>query len=170
MVPVVVNKQNRSIRNGQFTVQLKTPSDTREGLQCALHALVIDLQFTRYCNRSQCIEHVVTAREIQHHSQRLMFILVDVKMHLHPILTEIHGTDVGVFRLDTIGPHLAGNLGKYITHIGVIQAQHGQPVEWQVVQKLHESLAQALEITFIGRQMIGVDIGYNRQHRLQIQE
>ena len=39
---------------------------------------------------------------------------------------------------------------KHITYVGIIQAQHSQSVEWQVMQKLYESLAQALKITFLG--------------------
>ena len=93
----------------------------------------------------------MAAREIQYDSQRFMILLVNFKMHFYPILAEVYRTDVGIFRLNTVTTYLAGNGGKHSAYIWIVQAQHCQPVERQVMQKLHEGLAQALKIPLVGR-------------------
>jgi hypothetical protein len=52
----------------------------------------------------------------------------------------------------------------------VVAAHHGQSVERQVVHEIHERLFQTLHVVVIGAQVIGIDVGHHRDHRLQVQE
>ncbi|MNE91885.1 hypothetical protein D3C80_1895550 [compost metagenome] len=38
------------------------------------------------------------------------------------------------------------------------------------MQELDEGFLQLVEVTFVGRHVVGVDVGDNRDHRLQVQE
>ncbi len=60
--------------------------------------------------------------------------------------------------------------GIRAAHLVVVQTQHRQAVERQVVQEFQERRPQAVEIAAVGAQVVGVDVGYHRHHRLQIQK
>jgi hypothetical protein len=52
----------------------------------------------------------------------------------------------------------------------VIGAQHRQAVERQIVQKFEEAAFELGEVAAVGAQMIVVDVGHDRDHRLQMHE
>ncbi len=52
----------------------------------------------------------------------------------------------------------------------IVGAQHGESVERQVVQEVDEALLQPPEIAVMRGQVIVVDVGDDRDHRLQVQE
>ena len=55
-------------------------------------------------------------------------------------------------------------------HARIVQADHRQAVERQVVQELDEAVLQAFEIAAVGAEVIVVDVGDDGDHRLQVQE
>ncbi len=64
----------------------------------------------------------------------------------------------------------AGRLAAAARDDRVIAAQHREPVERQVVQELDEALLQLLEIPAMRDEVVVVDIGDDRDDRLQVQE
>ena len=57
-----------------------------------------------------------------------------------------------------------------LTHVLVIDAQDGAPVERQAPQKVDERLTQAGEVVAVGFHVVRVDVGHSRHHGRQIQE
>ena len=62
------------------------------------------------------------------------------------------------------------HLADDTAHVLVVMAQHRQSVERQVVQELDEALLEQLEIAAVGAQVIVVDVGDDRDERLQMRE
>ena len=52
----------------------------------------------------------------------------------------------------------------------IIQTQHGHTEKREVMEKLQKGSLQLVETALVGIQMIPVDIGDQRNHRLQLQE
>ena len=82
---------------------------------------------------------------------------------------DIHCADVSIVRL-TVGHDLTIDLRENFTHYRIINAEHSQPVERQVVQKFDEGALQLVEVALIGRHVVSIDIRNNGNHRLQVQE
>ena len=83
--------------------------------------------------------------------------------------TDVHGAHVGA-GLDAVGEHRAAELLDDAAHVLIIQAQHRQPVERQVVQEIHEALLQQPEVPAVGAQVIVVDVGDDGDEGLQVRE
>ena len=55
-------------------------------------------------------------------------------------------------------------------HVIVVAAHDGEAVERQVVQEVHEALLEPLEVTVVRDEVIVVDVGDDRDERLQVRE
>ena len=60
--------------------------------------------------------------------------------------------------------------GRMLAHVLIVGTEHRQPVERQVMQELDEALLQTREIAVMRDQVIVVDVGDDRDQRLQVQE
>ncbi len=82
---------------------------------------------------------------------------------------DVCGTEVSVLRgaIRQHGPRHRVENGAYVR---VVDAQHRNAVEREPMDELHERLRQLGKIAAIGSQVVAVDIGHDRHHRLQMQE
>ena len=65
---------------------------------------------------------------------------------------------------------LPGATGEFSGTLTAPQIQGFVSCQWQVVQEFDEGVAQPPEVATVGGQMIGIDVGDDRDHGLQIQE
>ena len=92
-----------------------------------------------------------------------------IKLRLQAIAPQIHRAHIRPCR-KTIGHDRSAHARHHARKRRIIEAQNGQSVERQVVQKFHETRFQTLEITVVGAQVIIVDIGDDGDQRLQVRE
>ena len=64
-----------------------------------------------------------------------------------------------------IAEHRLGQKGQDLSHIGVIDTQHGRPIEGQPVGELDKGLLQAREVMPVGIHVVCIDIGDHGDHR-----
>ncbi len=91
------------------------------------------------------------------------------EMGAHAFLANVHGAHVGRFA-EAVGHGRTGDLRENLADHRIVAANHGESVERQVVEEFDEGLLQLVEVAFVGRHVVGVDIGDHRDHRLQVQE
>ena len=82
---------------------------------------------------------------------------------------ERHGADVGILA-EAVAHGRASDLRQDLAHDLVVAAEHGEAVEREVVQELDEALLQFLEVAAVRAEVVVVDVGDDRDHRLQVQE
>ncbi len=73
-------------------------------------------------------------------------------------------------RPGTIGSHRPRDHRGQRPNLVIIDTKHRQPIERQMVQELHESTSQAIEIVAVSAHVVSVDIGHDRDHGLEIEE
>ena len=91
---------------------------------------------------------------------------------------ETHAPGIGCHRgrthlrtfAQSISHHGFGELRHDRAHIGVVGAQHGHAIERQALDKIDKGLLQLVQRVVVGLHVVGVDIGDDRQHRLQMKE
>ena len=90
-------------------------------------------------------------------------------MHLQPDLAHVHRA---YFRRlgKTVGAHRAANVAEDGLHAFVINAQHRQPVKRQIVQEADKALLQVVKAAAVVFEVVGVNVGDDRHHRLQMEE
>ncbi len=86
-----------------------------------------------------------------------------------PSRSSADGAQVSVLA-EAVAHGRAADLRQDLAHHLVVAAQHGEPVERQVVQELDEALLQLLEVAAVRAEVVVVDVGDDRDHRLQVQE
>ena len=76
---------------------------------------------------------------------------------------------IGLF-VKTVSGDRLGNHRDDLAHVLIIDAQHRATVEWQSLREFDEGLFQLRKIVAIGFHVVGIDIGDDLDHRIQIQE
>ena len=79
------------------------------------------------------------------------------------------GANIGLV-VQAIRQHCTPDITDDFIHTRVVSAHDSQTVERQVMQKLDEPGPQAFDVTVVGRHVVGIDIGHDCQHRLQVYE
>src|SRR5665213_394730 len=77
------------------------------------------------------------------------------------VAAQIDGTHVRTLG-ESISHGRASDSGQDAVHVLVVEAQHRQSVERQVVQEADEARLQSLKVAVVGCQVILVDIGNDR--------
>ncbi len=111
----------------------------------------------------------MVARHVHRDIERLAIWTQHGEEGLHALLAHIDRAHVAVVA-ETVSHGRTLHLRQDFTHHRIIQTHHGQTVERQVVQELDESFLQLVEVTVVGRHVIGVDVGDHGDQRLQVQE
>ena len=165
---IVVDEDQATTRGILDLAHHEAPADALETRQGAADGRHRHPQFQTHGDRRQGIEDIVAAREVEFHRETAARML-DLEEHPQPFLADLIGPHVRL-RPGAIGPHGARDLGYQVPHLLVVDTEHRQPVEGQMVQKLHEGIAQPAKVVAIGHHVVGVDVGDDRQHGLQIEE
>ena len=110
------------------------------------------------------------ARHAQGEREGFAACLIDhVKMHFQPDLAHVYRAHV-CHLAKAVGAHRAANVAEDGLHAFVVNAQHRQAVKRQVMQEADEALLQVVVTAAVVFQVVGVDVGDDRHHRLQVQE
>ena len=127
-------------------------------------------ELARHRDRRQRVAHVVGAGEVQHHRQRAAAAgQRDVEARAAAVALERARAHVHALA-QPVGHERPADARQDALHLLVVAAQHRQAVERQVVQELDEALLEALEVAAVRAEMIVVDVGDHRDHRLQMHE
>ncbi|MCY1397037.1 hypothetical protein D9M71_120250 [compost metagenome] len=169
MVAVVVHQHHAAAVDLQLAVDLEAPAHALEAGQAQDDGVVADALVGGNGDGGQGIQYVVVARHVHRDIQRLAVAAQDGEPGTHAFLTDIDGAYVGVFG-EAVGNGGARHLGEDLAHHRIVHAEHGQTVERQVVEELHEGLLQSIEVALVGAHVVRVDIGDHGHHRLQVQE
>ena len=178
MVAIIVNQRDRAARlaipagQGQIAIALKTPSDAAEFGQGFLHGSVFNIQFHRHGNRRQGVEHIVQARQIQHHihvRQHHAIAALHDEVHLCADGSHIDSAHLGVL-VETVTGNRAGHVVDDVAHRRIVGAQNGSAIKGHAVQKIDKGFFETVEVVAIGFHVVGVDIRHHRHHRQQVQE
>src|SRR5690606_4983428 len=103
MVAVVVDEGETADRSVDVAVLLQTPVDAMERAERARDRLVRRLQLARYSERGQGVQHVVYARQVELHAQRLQAAgTLNVEMCVHAAALDVDGPHIGVLGLDAV--------------------------------------------------------------------
>ncbi len=148
---------------------LKTPTHTLELGQCLDDGSVRYAQLGGNRNRRQCIEHIVAARQIEQDVQRGFTFAMHGELHHAVARHDVGRTHLGIGS-GAVGDDGLGYQRHDRAHMRVIGAQHGRAVERQSLGELDEGRLQAREIVPVGFHVVGVDIGDDGDHRLQVEE
>ena len=70
----------------------------------------------------------------------------------------------------SIGSHGTTNISEDVIYSGVVGTYDGQTVERQVMQEFDKSRLELLDIAIVGRHVIGIYVGNNREHGFQMHE
>ncbi len=81
----------------------------------------------------------------------------------------VHGAHVGTL-VEAVGEVGTRDLRDQAARIRVIVADDGEAIERQVVQELDEAQLQLLEVAAVRAEVVGVDVGDDGDHRLQVRE
>jgi len=169
VVTVVIDQHHAAAFNWQLAINLEASTHTLKARQALNDGLIADALIRSNADGGQGIEHVVVARHVYRHIQWLAIRAQHGEEGLHALLANIDCAHVSVFaKAVSYGRTL--DQRQDFAHDRIVQAQHSQAVERQVVQKLDEGFLQLVEVAFVRRHMVGVDIGDHCNHRLQVQE
>ena len=170
MVAVIVHQQGPALAPTQFADPLESPPDPLEFRQRTGHGRLVNAHFRGDRHRRQGIEHIVAAGHVEAQIQRLP----PTRKMRPETSAETVGADVADpevrIRMLAVGNHRPAQQRNQGSDLRIVQTQHGLAVERQVVQKFDEGLPQTPEIAAIGGHMVGVDIGDDGDHRLQVEE
>ncbi len=169
VVAVVVDQHHAAAFDRQFAVYLEAAADALEAGQALDDGFIADAFVSGDGDGGQGVEHVVVAGHVHRYLERLAVAAQHGEVGLHALLAHVDGADVGLFA-EAVGDGRALDLRQDLAHHRVVQAHHGQAVERQVVQELDEGLLQLVEVAFVGRHVVGIDVCDHGNHRLQVQE
>ncbi|MNI15165.1 hypothetical protein D3C73_684570 [compost metagenome] len=169
VVAVVIDQHHVAAVHRQFAVDLEASADTLEPGQALDDGFIADAFVGGDADGRQRVQHVVVARHVDRNIQRLAVRPQYGEEGLHALLAHIDGAHVAVFA-EAVGDGRTLDLREDFTHHRIVQAHHCQTVERQVVQELDEGFLQLVEVTVVGRHVVGVDVGDHGHQRLQVQE
>jgi hypothetical protein len=159
-------------RQLRIAITLEAPAHALELGQRLQHRLVGYTQFHRDADGGQRVEHVVLARQVQHHIQIGQFHAVASlhrEVHLGAHRAHIQRPHLGILGQSVAGDG-ARDLRQDVADGGVVHTHHRCAVERHAVQELDEGGLEATEVVTVGVHVVGVDVGHHRQHRQQVQE
>ena len=84
-------------------------------------------------------------------------------------MADVHGAELCVLA-ETISRHRLADQRQDRTHVCIVYAQHRPAIERQVLDEFDERLLESPEVMAVSFHVVGVDIGDDREYRLQIQE
>ncbi len=170
MVAIVVDEQDTAGRGRHLAEALEAPVDALEVLQCADDCVVGNLQLLGDGDRGERVADVMRSGQAQRDLQGRPVLTADnVEARPARIELDVLCAQVGS-RIQAVGDNRAANAAHDGTDAGIVTAHDGESVKRQVVQEFKEARAQLLDIAVVGRHVIGVDVGDDREHRLQVHE
>ena len=149
-----------------------TPAKPR---QRAADRLVGQAHLLRHGDGGQRVLHVVLAEHRQAQvddGARLVGGAVldhDVEIGAAAVELEVDRADVGVGAQPVGDDAAVGDARDQRLHLGMVDAQHGEAVERDVLDEAHEGVAQRVEGAVMV-EMLGIDVGDDRDGRRQAQE
>ncbi|MNU98277.1 hypothetical protein D3C71_883820 [compost metagenome] len=169
VVTVIVDQHHVAALYRQFAVDLEASADPLEPGQALDDGFIADTLVGGNANGRQCVQYVVVARHVHRDIQRLAVRTQHGEESLHALLAHIDRAYVAVVA-KAVGNGRTLDLRQDFAHDRIVQAHHRQTVERQVVQELDEGFLQLVEVTVVGRHVVGVDVGDHGHQRLQVQE
>ena len=171
MVAVVIDQRKRAAgRNGNFTVTLESPPDTRKARKCCGNVCVVDASLARDGNRRERIQHIVIAGEIEFDVENLFVATAHGGEFHHAVRgANIYRAQVHILT-HAVGQHRLGEARQDFADVGIVGTQHRQTIKRQVLQEFHECRLKLAEVVRVGIHMVLIDIGDHRHDRLQVQK
>ena len=170
MMAVVVDQQHlRALRSAEFAQQIETPADAGECLQRARDRFRRNPELPTDGRGCQRILHIVAARQRQRRRRARTVGQTQGELHRAARLRHLFGTHIGM-RCETITDHMSRHVDGQRGDFRIVDAQHRQAVERQTVQEFGKRGLYAREIAAVVFEMVGVDIGDDRDQRIQAQE
>ncbi len=169
MAVVVDDAHLGTAGGGHFAQVVEAAADTGEAFQRARDRVRGNAELPAHRRGGQRVEHVVPARQRQHHFLAGALRQAQREAHARAFLHHVLGAHVGL-RAHAVAHHVARGLGSQCRHFRIIDAQHRQAVERQALQELGERRLHAGEIIAVVLQMIRINVGDDRHQRVQAQE
>ena len=169
MVAVVVDQQRIAVREVDVAKLLQPPFDALEAGERPLDRRIADAEFETDRHRRERILHVVPAGQVDGDRQRGRAGPPRLIARAQAVAHHVHGPQVGGLG-HAIRDERPADVAHDALHVLIVGAQHRQSVERQVVQEIHVALLQAREVAVVGGEMVVVDVGDDREHRLQVHE
>ena len=169
MMRIIVHQRYLAAAGGDIPQQFKTaPQGTafRQRLADEFH---VEAQLIAQGHGGQRIQSVVAAGKIDVQERALAAGENHLQARPQSLAAQLHAAVVR-FGGKTIGADPALHAGQNRGHAGIVGAGQKQAVERQIVGEFHERPAETAEIAAVGREMVVVDIGDHRHHRLQMQK
>src|SRR6185369_8110148 len=116
----------------------------------------------RYRDGRERVEHVVEPREIDLERERLAPLLRDdleARAQTQPL--DVVRAEVGALA-EAVARDAPAELRDQLARVVVIAAEHGEPVERQVVQEIEKALLEPAEVSFVAAEVIRVDVRDDR--------
>ncbi len=169
MVTVVIDNRNTTRRCFDVGDMLQPSIDALESRQRALDRRVIDPELSRHGDCGKRIENVVRPREVHGDLERRRRSSQDIERGLQPLASDVLGSYVRGLA-QSVAQNRPANAAQDAFDVHIIQTQHGQPIERQVVEELHEALLEKLEISAVRNKVIVVDVCDDRDERLKVRK
>jgi hypothetical protein len=140
---------------------LQAPLDALEERERAADRRHVDSEFDRDRNGRERVQNVVGARQIDGELDGRGAGAFDPEMRDAAVAAQVDRAHIRAFG-DAVGHGRPADARQNAAHVLVIEAQHREPVERQVVQEVDEARLQALEIAGVSREVVVVNIGDDR--------
>src|SRR5450755_2134812 len=169
MVAVIIDHRRVTPRPAEVAKQLQAPLDSLKIKQRALDRLGPDAELEGDRDSSERVQYVVATRQVDRDRKSGLPSALHIVMRLHAVTAHVDGAHVGRL-IETVSQIGSPNLSQDALHAGIVDAQHRESIERQVMQKVDEALLQAREVTVMRTEVVVVDVGDDRYHRLQVHE
>ena len=170
MAVVVDQLHRRAVRRAQLGEQVEAAADAGERFQRARDRLRRHAELPGDGRGGQRVLHVVAARQRQRHRRAVVFRQAQGEAACGRRICCTSSARTSACRIEAVGHQVARRLRRQRRDFGIVDAQHRQSVERQAVQELGERRLHAGEVAAVVLQMIRIDIGDDRDQRIQAQE
>src|SRR6185437_1091339 len=169
MMAIVIDHSDRAHGGLDIGNVLYPPIDALETRERPPDRGIVYAELRRHRTRSKRVQHVVRAWKVDGDLEGRPATACNPDPRLQPEPPDVDGAHVGRLAEAVCQDRPADAL-QNAAHVLIVQTQYRQSVERQVVQEPDEALLQSLEVAAMGRQMIVVDVGDDRDERLQMHE
>ena len=170
VMAIVIHDRDDAVSHLDVAKILETPIDTFESLQRGPDRIHADLQLLGHGDRGEGVADIMHSRQAQRDVDDIVISGAHhVEFRARFAEFDVRGAQVRV-RLDAVSHDRATDIAEDVANSRIVGAYDGEAVERKIVQELDEAGFQFLDIAVVGRHVIGVDIGHDGQHRLEIHE
>ena len=171
MVAVVIDQCEVAAGGcADLAMPCEAPADAGELAERSNDGCILDAKLGSDGNGGQSVRDVMQTRQVQRDVKlRGAVFTRNAKFHPSAVCASIERANLRVIG-KSVGQQRFRHGWQDLAHVRVVDAYDRGSVKRQTREKIDESLLQSREVVPIGFHVVAVDIGDNRDHRIQIEK